>query len=163
MAKWCEKDPRWVVADREDGSNVNGWHWEEKNKVAWSRARLADLLEGLESPQEEGVGAQITGVTDLTGEALLTIRKGNKKFAVFDLTLTLAWAGRCGEESNEVKGEVKITEFASTNEEDEYHFEVSATGTGKEQDQLKQTVKRMRPAILKQLAVFVAEINQLQQ
>jgi hypothetical protein len=27
MAKWGEGDPRWLVESREDGKNVNGWHW----------------------------------------------------------------------------------------------------------------------------------------
>ena len=24
MAKWEDKDPKWIVQDRQDGSNVNG-------------------------------------------------------------------------------------------------------------------------------------------
>lgn len=27
MARWSEGDPRWIVDHREDGKNVNGWHW----------------------------------------------------------------------------------------------------------------------------------------
>ena len=27
MAKWGEGDPRWKVEERNDGHNVNGWHW----------------------------------------------------------------------------------------------------------------------------------------
>ena len=27
MAKWGEGDPRWIVEDRTDGTNVNNWHW----------------------------------------------------------------------------------------------------------------------------------------
>jgi hypothetical protein len=27
MAKLGETDPRWIVAERTDGTNVNNWHW----------------------------------------------------------------------------------------------------------------------------------------
>lgn len=27
MAKWGQGDPRWVVEEREDGANMNNWHW----------------------------------------------------------------------------------------------------------------------------------------
>ena len=27
MARWGEGDERWIVSDRPDGTNVNGWHW----------------------------------------------------------------------------------------------------------------------------------------
>lgn len=27
MAKWGEGDPRWIVEDRPDATNVNNWHW----------------------------------------------------------------------------------------------------------------------------------------
>ena len=27
MAKWGEGDPRWIVEERPDGTNVNNWHW----------------------------------------------------------------------------------------------------------------------------------------
>ena len=27
MAKVGETDPRWIVAERADGTNVNNWHW----------------------------------------------------------------------------------------------------------------------------------------
>ena len=29
MAKWGEGDPRWIVQEREDGTNLNDWHWFE--------------------------------------------------------------------------------------------------------------------------------------
>lgn len=27
MAKWDQRDPRWIVEVRPDGTNVNNWHW----------------------------------------------------------------------------------------------------------------------------------------
>jgi activator of HSP90 ATPase len=47
MAKWGEGDARWIVEDRKDGANVNGWHWEEKNRMHWVKERVPELLQQL--------------------------------------------------------------------------------------------------------------------
>ena len=44
MAKVGEGDKRWIVKEREDGTNVNGWHWKETNLTGWSQSRLKELL-----------------------------------------------------------------------------------------------------------------------
>jgi len=40
MAKWGEGDPRWIVEERPDATNVNNWHWTEKNADAWSKNKI---------------------------------------------------------------------------------------------------------------------------
>ena len=40
MAKWGEGDPRWIVEERPDATNVNNWHWTEKNADAWSKSKI---------------------------------------------------------------------------------------------------------------------------
>lgn len=47
MAKWGEGDPRWIVEERPDATNVNNWHWTEKNATPWSKDRLHHLLKNL--------------------------------------------------------------------------------------------------------------------
>jgi hypothetical protein len=44
MAKWGEGDPRWIVEDRPDATNVNNWHWTEKNADKWSRDKLNEIM-----------------------------------------------------------------------------------------------------------------------
>ena len=75
MAKIGEGDERWIVADREDGTNVNSWHWQEKDAFEWSRERFADLIGAIEF-EDGGVRCRCTGVTALTGEAYVNRRKG---------------------------------------------------------------------------------------
>lgn len=55
-------------------------------------------------------------------QAYQTLRKGNKKFAVYDLYVTLEWNGTWVEDgaSTDVTGEVTISEFCSTNDPDEW-------------------------------------------
>jgi len=45
MAKWGEGDPRWIVEERPDATNVNNWHWTEKNATPWSKDRLHQLFQ----------------------------------------------------------------------------------------------------------------------
>lgn len=57
------------MEEREDGSNVNGWHWQEQNKLPWSRQRIDELTKGLNANLDASLGkAEITGIKDLTGE-----------------------------------------------------------------------------------------------
>ena len=43
MAKWGEGDPRWIVEDRPDATNVNNWHWSEKNATKWVLGETSDV------------------------------------------------------------------------------------------------------------------------
>ena len=73
MATWDAKDPRWLVKDRDDGKNVNGWHWQEHNRLSWSRQRLAELCTGLPAKLDNSLGqAKITGLKEATGEVCLS-------------------------------------------------------------------------------------------
>lgn len=49
MAKWGEGDARWIVQERQDGANVNGWHWEEKNRMHWVKESVPTWLSGIEA------------------------------------------------------------------------------------------------------------------
>ena len=66
MAKWDERDPRWLVEHRDDGKNVNGWHWEEKNRLEWSKQHIGALLTSL--PAAETGNLKITKLRELNGE-----------------------------------------------------------------------------------------------
>ncbi len=70
MAQWDQRDPRWHVKELgTSGSNVNGWHWEEKSKMAWARDRLKSLVQELEaSINPEKGNAKVTGLKEVTGD-----------------------------------------------------------------------------------------------
>ncbi|XP_054945175.1 activator of 90 kDa heat shock protein ATPase homolog 2 isoform X3 [Physeter macrocephalus] len=54
MAKWGQGDPRWIVEEREDGTNVNNWHWTERDATSWSKGKLRELLVGIAVENEAG-------------------------------------------------------------------------------------------------------------
>ena len=76
MAKWGEGDERWIVSERQDGANVNGWHWQEKNCMGWGRERLSALLETVVFELDAGT-AQVKEISKFDGDASVTIRKGD--------------------------------------------------------------------------------------
>ena len=53
MAKWGEGDPRWIVEERADATNVNNWHWTEKNATHWSKEKIKELLLGLKIENDQ--------------------------------------------------------------------------------------------------------------
>ena len=83
MAKWGEGDPRWLVEHREDGKNVNGWHWSEVNRLEWSKQRLAELLPGVDAAVSAADGAhscccRVAAVKSVTGEVRLGMSESGR-------------------------------------------------------------------------------------
>lgn len=161
MARWGEGDERWIVQERDDGANVNGWHWQEKNCMGWGRERIAELLTAVTFDLPNGEGAaHIREISKFEGDAAVNTRKGNKKFAVFDLSVTCKWEGEC--EGAVVKGEIKLTEFASANDDDEYEFVVTASdGDAAAKEKFKHKIKSCVAATFQpHLATFAKELSE---
>ena len=59
------------VQERPDGTNVNNWHWTERDVMGWSRGRLEELLVGAQLADTPQAGAKLTGVQELEGAAVL--------------------------------------------------------------------------------------------
>lgn len=53
--------------DRADGTNVNNWHWTEKDVGAWARQRLSQLLGGLTLFSDAAGSATTTSVESVKG------------------------------------------------------------------------------------------------
>jgi activator of HSP90 ATPase len=89
MAKIGEGDPRWVVREREDGTNVNGWHWSgERDVSAWADMRLRELIGPISSTH-----SHVTKVNKVEGDANLYTRKAALK-VVYDLRVSGEWASK---------------------------------------------------------------------
>jgi len=52
MAKWGEGDARWIVDERTDGTNINGWHWEVRPTRATPFARRLTLARARSNRRE---------------------------------------------------------------------------------------------------------------
>lgn len=114
MAKWGEGDPRWIVEERPDATNVNNWHWTEKNAGPWSKDRLKELLTNFNITQN-GVDCKISEVEKIDGEASANNRKGKLIF-FYEWNLKLKWEGRIAGGSDVIKGEIEIPNLSEEND-----------------------------------------------
>lgn len=160
MAKWDERDPRWVVQNREDGKNVGGWHWEEKNVFGWSKQQLEELMTGI--PAAEVGGLRISKLKHCTGEAAITTRKGGKRLAIWDLNIALEWAATADGSGKEVKGTIDVKEISSAHDDEDILFEFGAEGTGPDQDTFKAVAASLKPQILAALNEFGKRLHGLE-
>ena len=138
MAKLGEGDERWIVNERDDGANVNNWHWQEKDAFAWSKDRLGDLLR-VAVPDDDGVvGLKTTGVTSLTGEAYVNRRKG-KIICGYELELKMKYEGVV--DGVAVSGNVHFPYVADENVGEEPECVVLASGNTQADEKAKRTLR----------------------
>ncbi len=88
----------------------------------------------------------------------MSTRKGNKKVAVYDLTVTLSWEGSDAASDTSSKGELKVSEFASANDEDEFVCTCTVDGKGATHEALRKRAAQLRPDVVKTLLAIAAEM-----
>lgn len=95
-----EGDPRWVVKDRSDGANVNGWHWEERDVTGAARRLLTKTVTSMTLYDKDNVSLRLLSFREghgPEGEAVALNRR--KKVGVFfDFSFTLEWHGEIVDE-----------------------------------------------------------------
>ncbi|RXN11344.1 activator of 90 kDa heat shock ATPase -like protein [Labeo rohita] len=122
MAKWGEGDPRWIVEERADATNVNNWHWTERDATNWSSEKLKELLMGLQVENEEGK-CEITEVSKVEGEASINNRKGKLIF-FYEWNLKASWSGT-SKSGIRYKGNIEVPNLSDENDMDDLDISVS--------------------------------------
>jgi len=123
MAKVGEGDERWIVKERDDGKNCNGWHWSETNLTEWSKERLTELLVGVVAMDESsGSGwCKTTKLEKCSGDVTVQSRK-QKKFPLYELEIKIKWEGQLwdadGKVAAEASGHVKIPDLSEETYDD---------------------------------------------
>uniref|UniRef100_A0A7S3RA74 Activator of Hsp90 ATPase AHSA1-like N-terminal domain-containing protein n=1 Tax=Dunaliella tertiolecta TaxID=3047 RepID=A0A7S3RA74_DUNTE len=160
MAKLEEKDPRWIVEERKDGTNVGGWHWVEKDMMPWSRERLQQLFSGMQliNDPAKAQTLTITGLEDLKGEALVNNRK-NKIIPSYELEIRLNWAGSVAGE--EAKGKVVLPYVSDENSDEEPEVKVALEAETKAAKALKEAFLQgpSKKAFVDVIHKYVAELR----
>ncbi|XP_043839381.1 activator of 90 kDa heat shock protein ATPase homolog 2-like isoform X2 [Dromiciops gliroides] len=137
MAKWGHGDPRWIVEERADGTNVNNWHWTERDATNWSKGKLRELLVGVMVENEVG-SCEISDLKQVEGEASCSSRKGKLIF-FYEWNIKLSWKGTVKESGAKHRGSVEIPHLSEENEVDDTEINVSKKkGDG---DSLKDLMK----------------------
>ncbi|XP_033505064.2 activator of 90 kDa heat shock protein ATPase homolog 1-like [Epinephelus lanceolatus] len=122
MAKWGQGDPRWIVEQRADATNVNNWHWTERDVSGWSSERLRQLLLAVRVEGPEGV-AQLTDINKLEGEASINNRKG-KLFFFYEWQLRASWLGTSSA-GLKYRGTLDVSNLSDENDMDDLDISVS--------------------------------------
>eukprot|EP01026_Neomeris_dumetosa_P017748 TRINITY_DN1687_c0_g1_i3.p1 TRINITY_DN1687_c0_g1~~TRINITY_DN1687_c0_g1_i3.p1 ORF type:complete len:361 (+),score=57.82 TRINITY_DN1687_c0_g1_i3:70-1152(+) len=159
MAKIQESDPRWIVEERKDGTNVNNWHWQEKDCIPWTKQRLSQLFQNLELVEQSvpKTSVVVTGLSSVSGEAFLNVRK-NKLIPSYELEIKVDWTGAVS--GQEIKGQIVFPYVAEENHDEEPEIKVTLFSESKEADQLKQLIlKQGKLKILKIIQTFVTEFH----
>ncbi len=142
MAKVGEGDARWIVQEREDGTNVHGWHWQEKDVLKWSTVRLSELLGGCKILNgEDQIFITTTTIDSVTGEALINNRK-KKLIPSYELAVKGQWTGEIKDGSGtsvlSTSGTFQLPYISDENADEDPELTVSLTDEGSAQQRLKQ-------------------------
>lgn len=157
MALKGEGDPRWVVRERQDGRNVNGWHWADKDVSSWAHSRLKELINSdiVAAPVAgEHFGAKVDNVDSVDGDATLYNRKGTLK-VLYDLKVSGKWTSCHDDEKDRTHGTFKFELF---DEDPEFVVAVDAKSKG---EALYKTIfsRALTPIIRTQCRTFIAELH----
>ncbi|KAL8583541.1 hypothetical protein ACOMHN_054857 [Nucella lapillus] len=160
MAKWGEGDPRWIVEERPDATNVNNWHWREKNADDWSKNKLKELFVGLKIESEAG-SCEIDDLTKTDGHAYVTNRKGKLGF-FFDWELEGNWQGKLSDGQKKVTGKFIIPNLGEHQSDiNDIDVEISIEKTTDEARAVKE-IMRIKGAstIRQQLDQYMTSLKQ---
>jgi len=158
MAKWEERDPRWIVEERPDATNVNNWHWTEKNATPWSKDRLKSLF--TDFIIAEGDIEVTTEVDTCNGEATANNRKGKLIF-FYEWNIILLWSGKLPGSDETHKGKATIPNLSEENDLDEIEITISVNESNKESEQLKVFMYNVgRNKIREQIGIYLKQLKQ---
>lgn len=138
MAKWGEGDPRWIVEERPDATNVNNWHWKESDSTNWSKDKLNELL--LQYEMIEGnLKSKIIEFEKLEGESTVNNRKG-KLIYFYEWNLVLKWQGSILNDTTnpQIEGKITIPNLSEENDIDEIDITVTVNESNEKSELLKQ-------------------------
>lgn len=160
MAKWGEGDPRWIVEERPDATNVNNWHWTERNASPWSLERIKEIFKGIDIPSDKA-HLTITEVDKCEGEASASNRKGKLIF-FYEWHLVLKWSGQLNDGTGtEHEGKITIPNLSEENDLDDLDIQISVKDTDEEGHMLKNIMYSNAKSIVKnKIALYLAGLKE---
>ncbi|XP_063973917.1 activator of 90 kDa heat shock protein ATPase homolog 1 [Diachasmimorpha longicaudata] len=156
MAKWGEGDPRWIVEERPDATNVNNWHWTEKNACAWSQDKLKELFKDFKIEGDK-VNVNIADMETCEGEAIVNNRKGKLIF-FYEWNLVLKWMST---EDKTIEGKINIPNLSEENDISEVDIEITLKDSNDEGEKVKHFLHtKGKDFIRERLKAYVTALKQ---
>ncbi|CEF70377.1 Activator of 90 kDa heat shock protein ATPase homolog 1 [Strongyloides ratti] len=140
MAKWGEGDPRWIVEERADGTNVNNWHWTAKNATGWSKGELNKLLTGIEVSKGPIV-IKFEEIKSIEGEASANNRKAKLIF-LYEWVVKVSFVARVAGFESEYKGCIEIPNLSDENDADEIDVQTTIETRGPHEAEIRSIMSR---------------------
>lgn len=128
MAEAGKGDPRWIVEAREDGTNVNNWHWTEKNANKWAEDLWTSALVNLKVTDDNIGEVTITELSKFEGDVTLSNRKG-KVISYYEVVIEVKWEAKHENGEDKASGTLKIPNISEENDPDDIEVEVSLKKT----------------------------------
>lgn len=158
MAKWGEGDPRWIVEERPDATNVNNWHWTEKNACAWSQEKIKELFTNMKI-EGDNVSCTIIEVNKCEGEAVANNRKGKLIF-FYEWNIVLKWISD-GESDKKVEGTINVPNLSEENDISEIDIEITLKDSTEEGEVVKHFLHtKGKEAIREKLRQYVSSLKE---
>lgn len=159
MAKWGEGDPRWLVEERPDATNVNNWHWAEKNASHWSKNKFSELLVGTEIETDFGK-CEIAEVSKCEGDAVVNNRKAKLIF-FYEWDIEMKWKGALVNGETDVKGTVQVPNLSEEHEIKDVDVNIYLDTAGPESEILKDMMRATGLEIIRaKLADYVTALKE---
>lgn len=127
------------MEERPDATNVNNWHWTEKNASQWSKDKLSELFTDLEIKGPKGL-CKIVEVSKCEGEAVANNRKAKLIF-FYEWALELKWEGELDDSDETVEGKVEIPNLSEEHNPSDVDVTVTVQKSSQTADELKQFMR----------------------
>eukprot|EP01117_Protostelium_nocturnum_P009655 TRINITY_DN3453_c0_g1_i1.p1 TRINITY_DN3453_c0_g1~~TRINITY_DN3453_c0_g1_i1.p1 ORF type:complete len:352 (-),score=141.37 TRINITY_DN3453_c0_g1_i1:70-1125(-) len=158
MAAIGEGDPRWIVTQREDGRNVNNWHWTEADYTLWTKNRLIQLIVG-EKVETETCEVEMKSLT-MNGEVSVNTRK-QKTIFFYELDVTVKFEGKLKGGDKEVKGSIQIPYISEENDHDDFEVKWTVENEDNERYKAKDQIKAaFLPVLKKKVPQMLDELKE---
>eukprot|EP00878_Enallax_costatus_P032582 GHUV01035818.1.p1 GENE.GHUV01035818.1~~GHUV01035818.1.p1 ORF type:complete len:172 (-),score=16.52 GHUV01035818.1:171-686(-) len=131
------QDPRWLVQKREDGTNVNQWHWSEKDCSEWTKQRLTELLSNITLLSGPAT-AKTTGLKSVDGDSYLNVRKA-KLIASYELNIKVNWEGTTAD-GQKGSGVLELPYVADENHDEDPEMKIVLSVEDKASQELKAAI-----------------------
>ncbi|CAK0780341.1 hypothetical protein CVIRNUC_005018 [Coccomyxa viridis] len=160
MAKAGEGDERWIVDDLgSQGTNVNSWHWQEKDVLPWAKQRLQELLGSLTVRDDNSGSTLSTGSSvSVTGDAIINNRK-RKLIPSYELEVKGTWKGSTKDGSS-AEGTFTMPYIADENADEDPELKAAVMDDSKSAQQLRELfLSQGRQLVHERVRGFVKEVQ----
>ncbi|XP_074112679.1 activator of 90 kDa heat shock protein ATPase homolog 1 [Cotesia typhae] len=156
MAKWGEGDPRWIVEERPDATNVNNWHWTEKNACAWSQEKIKELFKNFKI-EGDGISCTVKEVETCDGEAVVNNRKGKLIF-FYEWNIALKWDSN---DDSDISGKINIPNLSEENDISEVDIEITLKSSTNEGEKVKHFLHtKGKEKLRDRLALYISALKE---